>query len=120
MIYSTSAPSTPKKKPIGLRYLLQNISNQYWAYVDRQSDQKVYWYMLAIIAIPCVYMVLSILAMHQMVKHYEYFIGFSMILFYANVIVHIGGLKSRIYVPLFHITTLIFILVPLITYLINQ
>ncbi len=98
----------------------QKLLKHYWTYVDRQASHKVYWYMLVILAIPCVYMTLSILAMEQMIQHFEYFIGFSMLLFYTNVMVHVGGLKSRVYVPLFHLTTLLFVLIPLITYLITQ
>ena len=97
-----------------------SIVDKYNTYVEAQEALKVYHYLVVIIAIPCVYMTISIIAMAQMVDWFVYFIAFSMILFFANVIAHIGEASSKVFIPLFHITTILFIVIPAITYFITQ
>ena len=95
-----------------------SLLNSYWNYIDRQESQKVYWFLVAIIVIPCVYMTISIMAMHFILPHIELYIGATMIVFFGNVMVHIAECKSRVFMPLFHLTTAFFILAPCAAYLI--
>ena len=97
-----------------------SIFEKYAKYVEEQEAMKVYQYLVVIIIIPCVYMTTSIIAMASMVDWFVYYIGFTMVLFFINIIVHIGEGKSKVFIPLFHITTLLFIAVPAITYFITQ
>ncbi len=98
----------------------QSLIARYNNYVAQQEALKVYHYLVVIIIIPCVYMTTSIIAMAAMVDWFVYFIAFTMVLFFANVIVHIGEGKSKVFIPLFHITTFLFIAIPAITYLLTQ
>ncbi|GAA5225074.1 hypothetical protein GCM10025777_57050 [Membranihabitans marinus] len=86
-------------------------------YVDGQPTDRVYWLVKAIIVIPCVYMTLSLLLMHIMAVPILWFVALSMILFFTNITLHVAGLKSRYYIIAFHATTLLFILIPLLTFL---
>jgi len=92
------------------------IKSNYLAYADNQSDAKIYWYMKAIIVIPCVIMVPAILAMSSMVENFEWFVGFTMLTFFSNIMIHIAQLGSKIYVPWYHASIAIMILIPSITY----
>jgi len=104
----TTTKNTVAKKSLWTKYL---------EYADSKANEGVLWYMKIILAIPCVFMVLSIFAMAMLTPNYVWFIGLSILLFYANVMAHIGGTKSRFYIPLYHATILTFILIPIITYL---
>ncbi len=95
------------------------LLSKYMDYAKAQDKENIYWYMKVIMAIPCVFMVLSIFAMAVMTPNYVWFVGLSIILFYINVIAHIAGTKSSFYVPLYHITVSLFFLIPLITYIIS-
>ncbi len=96
-----------------------SLFTRYLSYVDSQEDQYIFWFMAAILAIPCVFMTLSIIVMYLYSGVLEYYIGFAMILFFANVLVHLAGMKARVYLPTFHITSLLMVLIPAITYLIS-
>ncbi|WP_236972116.1 hypothetical protein [Membranihabitans marinus] len=98
------------RRPIGLW-------RKYVDYVDGQPTDRVYWLVKAIIVIPCVYMTLSLLLMHIMAVPILWFVALSMILFFTNITLHVAGLKSRYYIIAFHATTLLFILIPLLTFL---
>lgn len=92
---------------------------KYLDYAESKSNEGILWYLKVIIAIPCVFMVLSIMAMSMITPNFIWFIGVSMALFFANVIAHIGGATSRVFIPLYHATVLLFVAIPFITYLIN-
>jgi len=64
-------------------------------------------------------MVFSIIAMAEITPNYVWFVGVTIMLFYANVIAHIAQTKSRFYIPLYHATIATMILIPLITFLIK-
>ena len=95
------------------------LIDRYFSYVDNQDDQYIFWFMTAILAIPCVFMTLSIIVMYMYSTVLEYYIGFAMMLFFANVIVHLAGMKARVFLPVFHITGFLMILIPTMTYFIN-
>lgn len=90
---------------------------KYLEYADSKADVGVLWYLKVILAIPCVFMVFSIFAMAMLTPNYVWFVGLTIMLFYANVMAHIANTKSRFFIPLYHATILILILTPAITYL---
>jgi len=100
--------------------LLKSTLDRYLAYCDRKGKEKIYWYMKAIIIIPCVIMVPSIIAFHATGVPHEFYVGFCMLLFFSNIIAHIAELSSRYYIPLYHITLVIMISIPAITYIISN
>ncbi len=96
----------------------QTLWSKYLAYAENQKDLTIFWYMKVIIWFPCAFMVLAIYAMAMLTSSYIWFVGLSMLLFFANVIVHIAGAKSSFYIPLYHISTAIMVLIPMVTYFI--
>ena len=96
-----------------------SLLNQYLAYADRQNKAPLIWYFKTIIAIPCVVMIPAILALGMLTSNYIWFAAVTVLLFFANVIAHIGNAKGRFFVPLYHATIAFMILIPLITYLIK-
>jgi len=98
--------------------LWSRLKNRYINYCESQKEMKVYWYMKAIILLTCVYMVPSIMVMALATDYYVYYIGFTILLFYANVLVHIMQVKSIYYISLYHFTCLLMILLPLASILI--
>jgi len=100
--------TTVKNKP--------TIWKRYLAYAERQDEEKILWYMKVIMFIPCVVMVISIIAMAMVTSNYIWFVGLNMILFFTNVVVHISQIKSTTFVPLYHFTIALLTVVPIITY----
>jgi len=91
------------------------LLSRYVAYAEKQESLKILWYMKVIMAIPCVFMVISIIAMSMLISSYVWFVGLTMVLFFTNVILHIAEVKSVIYVPVFHATIAIMTIIPIIT-----
>jgi len=96
-----------------------SLWTRYIAYTDSKSNEGVVSFLKVILIIPCVFMVLSIMAMAEITPNYIWFVGVSMVLFFINVIAHIGETKSRFYIPLYHATLLLFILIPTIAYFVS-
>ena len=97
----------------------KSLWTKYLEYADRKADEGILWYLNVIIAIPCIFMVLSIFAMASITPNYVWFVGVSVMLFFGNVMAHIGETKSRFFIPLYHATILLLILIPTITYFIT-
>jgi len=93
-----------------------DFRKKYLEFALQQKGQEVYWYLKAIIIIPCVIMVPMIILMQISTPDYIWFVGLSMILFFTNVIVHIAQLSSSIYVPVYHLSVLIMILIPVLNF----
>ena len=91
---------------------------KYMAYAASKNSERIVWYMGVIIWMPCLFMVVSIIAMALLTPNYIWFVGLSMLLFFANVIVHIAEAESKIFVPLFHATLFVLTIVPIVTYFI--
>ena len=51
--------------------------------------------------IPSVVMIPAIFVMAMATPHYIWFVGLNVLLFFANVIAHIGGAKGSLFVPLY-------------------
>ncbi len=96
-----------------------SLVKSYLANAEKQGNEKVVWFMKVIMVIPCVLMVPSIIFMSMITTSYIWFVGVTMALFFLNVIAHIGEIESKIYIPLYHATILLIILLPLITYIIT-
>ncbi len=96
-----------------------NLRERYMAYAKRQEKMNIVWYLKVVIFIPCVIMVPSIFLMAMATDLYIWFVGLSILLFFTNVIAYIAETKSTFYVPLYHLTILIMILIPLILNLLN-
>ncbi len=75
--------------------------------------------MKVIMVFPCVIMVPMIFVMAMATPNYVWFVALTILLFYANVVAHIAGAKSTLYVPLYYVSMSIMILIPIFTYLIN-
>lgn len=112
--------SQTKAKSQVTKQVRPTLIGRYIAMTERAGEESIVWYLKTIIAIPCVFMVLSIFAMAMVTPNYIWFVAVSILLFYANVIVHIAGVKSTTFVPLYHATIAFMILVPAITYFINS
>jgi len=110
--------NNPTQHRSGSKSVLSQLKTKYLDYCESQQDMKIYWYMKAIVLLTCVYMVPSIMVMAMATDYYVYYIGLTMILFYTNVLVHITGLSSKYYVPIYHGTILLMILIPVLTLII--
>jgi len=97
---------------------LAQLKSKYLDYCESQKNLKVYWYMKVIIVLTCVFMVPSITLMAIATDYYVYYVGLTMILFYTNVVGHLIGLSSKFYIPLYHFTCILMILIPIITLMI--
>ena len=95
------------------------LIDNYFTYINSDKQQQVFWFLKAIIIIPCLIMVPSIMIMHAAVGNHIPFVGICMILFFLNVVVHIAEVKSKYYIPVYHFSVLIMILVPLIASIIK-
>ena len=71
-----------------------SVRNQYRQYCIEQNQDRIYWYMKAIIIIPCVIMVPSIIAFYLAGQNHEYYVGFCMVLFAFNLLAHISELTE--------------------------
>ena len=96
-----------------------SLYNRYLAYIESQQKESFYWYILSILVFPCVVMVPTIFVMEMVTTSYVWFISLSVLLFYSNMMAHIGGAKSTVFVPLYHATVTIMVLIPFITYLVG-
>lgn len=113
-IFKTPTAKTIKKVPVKNALL-----KRYLAYADTKDKEGILPYMKVVILIPCVFMVFSIIAMAAITPNYVWFVGLTILLFYANIGAHIAGAKARVFIPIYHATITIMILVPLIAFLIS-
>lgn len=97
-----------------------SLLQRYMAYAASEQKNSFYWYILSILVFPCVVMVPTIFVMEMVTASYVWFISLSVILFYSNMIAHIGGVKSTLFVPLYHLTVAIMVLIPFVTYLFSN
>jgi len=109
-----------KKKPLNV-ISKAKFSNPLWerymAYVEKRANEKILSYLKVIMVIPCVVMIPAIFLMAMLTTNYIWFVGVCMILFFANVLVHIAETKSTFYLPLYHASIAIMILLPILKYL---
>jgi len=102
----------PQIKTIGL-------IQRYVRFIKTQQRQSFLWYAKIVLVIPNVIMVPTIIAMSMAVDNYIWFVALAMLLFFANIIAHIADLSSRYFIPLYHFSIALMILIPLIAHLVK-
>lgn len=111
-ITATATASNQRQKTPSI-----NLIALYKNYVLSNSKENIYWYMKAIVLIPCLYMVPAITLMHLALPgNYIWFVALCMALFFLNVIVHMIQTKSTVYIPIYHLSTSVIVLLPIISY----
>ena len=90
----------------------------HWA--DKNSNEKVFWFLKAIIVIPNVIMVPTISLMYFSTPHFVWYIGVTMLLFFGNILVHLAEAPSRIYIPTYHLSIAFMVITSLIFYLVKN
>lgn len=115
---STSIINKRDTTSIKKRNEIKSIWARYIAYAASRKNERVLWFLKSIMIIPCVVMIPAIYLMAMATPNYIWFIGLTIILFYTNVVAHIADLKNTVYIPLYHITIAIMVLIPIIAYLI--
>ncbi len=115
----TITPTTHTDHTSGTSKSANSVSiwERYIAFTVEAEKKRVVWYLKILLIIPCGYMVLSIIAMASLTPNYLGFVGLCMLLFFANIMVHIAEVKGKVFVFLYYATILTMIAVPLITYL---
>ena len=96
-----------------------NIIKKYLDFAEAQGPQKVFWYLKAIIIIPTVFMVPSIMVMYFYSNIYVVYVGLCMMLFFTNLVLHLAEAGGRTFVPFYHITLSLMVLFPSIAYLLS-
>ncbi len=109
--FSPARTFTPKKAT-------RSLTDVYMDYIKNRKNDRIFWYMSAIIYIPCLFMVVSTFAMAAITPNYIWFIGLTMLMFFANVVAHIAETKNTFYIPLYHATIVLMTIIPIITYFI--
>jgi len=94
----------------------RSITQIYMDYIANRENDRIFWYMSAIIYIPCLFMVVSTFAMAMITPNYIWFIGLTMMMFFANVVAHIAETKNTFYIPLYHATIFAMMIIPIITF----
>ena len=102
-------PIADKKKSIKERYL---------DYCDSQMNQRLFWYLLALITLSSVVMPISLFMMSYF-DWFVQFVGFSILLFYTNIMATIAEMNTRVMMTIYFISLAIFFLAPVISFFIN-
>ena len=105
-------------KVSSIRYEKKSIKDKYLAYCDAQMKQRVVWYLIPLISLSTVVMPIGIFAMSYF-SAYIFFVGLSVLLFFANIIVNIAEQHTRITISVYILTILFHFILPLIAYLIS-
>ena len=112
------APATLENTTITATRPFANAWTNYWTYAERQGQNRMFWYCVVLLALPCAFMMPTAIAMMFLVPAlHTYFIGLLILLLFANVVLHVAQVPGRIFVPLFHATVATMLLIPLVTYL---
>lgn len=91
--------------------------DKYLAYCDSQMKDPLVWYLIPLIIFSAVVIPIITLVLYLLGLPYIWVMSFSVLLFYANIIVNIGGYNTRITITTFLVTTLIMILIPIMSYI---
>jgi len=92
------------------------IASRYEVFCKGQEKQGMIWYLIPLITLPTVIMPISIIAM-SFFSGYIAFIGISILLFFANIVLSIAEQPTKTKITLYLITVLFHIAVPLISFL---
>jgi len=112
-IYNNNTTTSPSA------FSLTELRTKYLEYAKAQESERMLWYMKSIMVIPCAIMVPSIFLMAMATSSYVWFVGLCVILFFANLVVHIAEFSGRIFVPVYQFSIAVMFLIPVITYLVK-
>lgn len=96
-----------------------NLLERYMTFAERAEKMRIVWYFKTLLVLTCVIMIPAVMLMAAATPNYLWFVGMSILLFYANVLLHVSGAKSKFFVPFYHATIAFMVLIPLITYFIS-
>lgn len=115
--FVTPANPTLTRKATPDHTIFQKLAATYDSYAEQQSKNRLLWYCMTLLVLPCAFMVpLEILMMHLTTLHI-YYVGLLILLLFANVVAHVAQVSGRIFVPLYHATVVIMLVIPMVTYL---
>jgi len=120
MEISIKNPTQIQQKTNTSYSLLPSLKARYDTYIQKQDQYKVYWYMKVVLVMTNVHMIISTFAMAELVDKFEYYIGFTIIVFFTNILVHIVQFRSNVFVPVYYISLGLFVIIPLITFAITS
>ncbi|MBK8501552.1 MAG: hypothetical protein IPL46_04720 [Saprospiraceae bacterium] len=85
---------------------------RYDAFCKRQESEGLLWYLIPLMTLPTIIMPISTIAM-SFLTGYIAFVGVSILLFFANIIVTIAGLSQKTVISTYLFTVLFHIMAPL-------
>lgn len=109
---------TTTTKPQTNSSFFQQQLDKYMNHADKQSQNRLVWYAKTLLVLPCGFMVpLVILMLHLTTSAHTLYIGLLILLLFMNVVAHVAQVSGRIFVPMYHVTIAIMLLIPFVTYL---
>ncbi|MGH1339224.1 MAG: hypothetical protein ACRBFS_24110 [Aureispira sp.] len=115
---TTTAP-TAAKKTVKTSFFQQRL-NHYLNYAEKQNHNRLVWYAKTLLVLPCGFMVPLVIAMLHLTEHaHTFYIGLLILLLFTNVVAHVAQVSGRIFVPLYHATIAVMLIIPLVTYLLS-
>ena len=91
-----------------------SLLTKYYAFCDKQKNQKVLWFGATLLLLPAALMPASLVVMYYF-EWYLAFVAISILLFFANIIVTIAEAHPRITITLFFATILFNIFIPVLS-----
>ncbi len=105
-------------KVIDARYFKKDehigLKRKYLDFCDSQMNERTLWYLIPLISLSAAIMPAGIFLMSYF-DWYIGFVGFSIILFFANIIISIAEQHTRVTITFYLITVLIHILAPVLS-----
>lgn len=95
------------------------LLSRYLAYCDEQMKQPTLWYLIPLISLCGAVMPIGIFLMSYVSigNAFLLFVAFSMLTFFANVIVNISEQHTRVTITTYWVTVILHILIPILCYL---
>ncbi|MEL7221217.1 MAG: hypothetical protein AAGJ93_07860 [Bacteroidota bacterium] len=106
-------------KPSKVRTAKPGLLSRYLAYCDKQMKQRTLWYLIPLISLCGAVMPIGIFLISYISvgNAFLLFAAFSMLTFFANVIVNISEQHTRVTITTYWATVVLHILIPLFCYL---
>ncbi len=94
------------------------VLEHYLAYAEKQGKTRIIWYCKTLLVLPCAFMMPLALLMALLTPAFHtYYIGLLIMLLFTNVVIHVAQFSGRVFVPVYHATIAVMLLIPTITYL---
>lgn len=97
----------------------KSLRQRYLDFCDQEEKERTLWFILPLMTLPAVIMPITIFMMSAFSAVYVYFVGASMLLFFANLIMSIAGKPTRVLISFFIFTLLFHFLMPLACFLVS-